>query len=66
MRKWEKKLTAMQRKHMQEMKMTTLDLFRRTREAQARQKEQLKKDFPTLPSSPCADCDGIARRLGWD
>jgi hypothetical protein len=55
--KWQRKLTAKQRKHLVDSNATTLAAFRRTREAQAG--HGLSDGY-----SACHECDAIARRLG--
>lgn len=59
--KWQKLLTAKERKHLREMDAGTLAAFRRTAAEQARMRRS-NGGYPVI--EPCWECKFIARKLG--
>ena len=59
--KWLKKLKASERKHLKEMKITSLRQFTTTAEFQKSRRD--KCEIVTGIDEPCYECKGIARKL---
>ncbi len=64
--KWQRKLTAKQRRHIKEWCRGTMRGVKEAIAHQARQNADLKQRRPDLNPTPCWDCQSIARTLGWE